>query len=44
MKTRLKDLTGRSNGMGYERRKQKLKEYIGGWTGYYHLANMKCFL
>ena len=44
MKTRLKDLTGRSNGMGYERRKQKLKEYIGGWTGYYHLANMKRFL
>ncbi len=44
MKTRLKDLTGRSNGMGYERRKQKLKEYIGGWIGYYHLANMKRFL
>lgn len=44
MKTRLRDLTGRSNGMGYERRKQKLKEYIGGWTGYYHLANMKRFL
>ena len=26
MKLRLKELTGRSNGMGYERRKQKLKE------------------
>lgn len=44
MKLRLKKLTGRSNGMGYERRKQKLREYIRGWIGYYHLANMKCLL
>ena len=41
---RLKELTGRSNGMGYERRKQKLKEYVRGWVGYYHLAKMKCLL
>lgn len=41
MKLRLKELTGRSNGMGYERRKQTLKEYIRGWICYYHLANMK---
>ena len=26
---------------GGEKRKQKLKEYIRGWVGYYHLANMK---
>ena len=44
MKTRLKELTGRSNGMGYARRKQKLKEYVRGWIGYYHLANMKQLL
>ena len=44
MKTRLKQLTGRSNGMGYARRKQKLKEYIIGWIRYYHLANMKRLL
>ena len=44
MKTRLKELTGRSNGMGYERRKRKLKEYVRGWIGYYHLANMKRLL
>ncbi len=44
MKLRLKELTGRSNGMGNERRKQKLKEYIRGWIGYYHLANMKRLL
>ena len=44
LKTRLKALTGRSNGMGYARRKQKLKEYIRGWIGYYHLAHMKRLL
>lgn len=42
MKSRLKELTSRSKGWGYERRKQKLKEYIRGWTGYYRLAQMKC--
>ena len=41
MKSALKELTSRSNGWGYEKRKQKLKEYIRGWVGYYHLANMK---
>src|SRR5574344_2090468 len=41
MKSRLKELTSRSNGWGYDKRKQKLKEYIQGWVGYYHLANMK---
>ena len=34
----------RSNGWGYAKRKQKLEEYIKGWVGYYHLANMKRFL
>lgn len=44
LKARLKELTGRSNGMGYERRKQKLMEYIRGWIGYYHMAKMKRLL
>ena len=44
LKSRLKELTNRSNGWGYVKRKQKLKEYILGWIGYYHLADMKCFL
>ena len=44
MKSRLKELTSRSNGWGYAERKQKLKEYIRGWVGYYHLANMKRLL
>ena len=44
IKSRLKELTNRSNGWGYMKRKQKLKEYIRGWIGYYHLADMKRFL
>ena len=44
MKARLKELTSRSNGWGYAKRTQKLEEYIKGWVGYYHLANMKRFL
>lgn len=44
MKSRLKELTSRSNGWGYAKRKHKLKEYIRGWVGYYHLANMKRLL
>ena len=41
---RFQQLTSRSNGWGYSKRKQKLKEYIRGWVGYYHLANMKRLL
>lgn len=41
MKAKLKELTSHSNGWGYELRKQKLKEYILGWIGYYHLGQIK---
>ncbi len=44
MKSRLRELTSRSNGWGYEKRKLKLTEYVRGWVGYYHLASMKTFL
>jgi len=44
MKTKLKELTRRSNGMGYERRKTTLKRYIRGWMEYYKLAECKNFL
>ncbi len=44
MKSRLKEMTSRSNGWGYAWRKRKLTEYIRGWVGYYHLANMKRLL
>lgn len=41
MRRRLKELTGRSNGMGYAKRKEKLRLYIKGWVNYYHLGTMK---
>ena len=41
LKAKLKELTKRSNGWGYEKRKQKLNEYIRGWVGYFYLAEMK---
>lgn len=41
LKTRLKALTGRSNGMGYEKRKTSLRLFICGWLEYFKLADMK---
>ena len=43
LKSKLKELTGRSNGMGYEQRKESLKEYMRGWMEYYKLADGKNF-
>lgn len=40
MKAKLKELTSRSNGWGYERRKEKLRQYITGWVNYFKLADM----
>ena len=44
MKSRLKELTGRSNGMGYDERKTALKLFIRGWIEYFKFADMKTFL
>jgi RNA-directed DNA polymerase len=44
MKARIKELTARSNGLGYELLKLKLKQYITGWTNYFKLADMKNLL
>jgi group II intron reverse transcriptase/maturase len=44
LKSRLKELTSRSKGFGYERCKIRLKEYIRGWIGYYQLADMRSYL
>lgn len=44
LKSRLKEITSRSKGFGYEKCKANLKEYIQGWIGYYKLAEMKSFL
>lgn len=40
-KSGLKKLTGRSNGMGYEKRKSSLRLFICGWLEYFKLADMK---
>jgi RNA-directed DNA polymerase len=41
MKTRIKELTSRSNGWGNERRKEALSQYIKGWVQYFRLADMR---
>src|SRR5574344_294971 len=44
LKSKLKELTSRSKGFGYDRCKIKLKEYIRGWISYYKLADMNKYL
>jgi group II intron reverse transcriptase/maturase len=44
LKSKLKDLTGRSNGMGYEKRKLSLRLFIRGWLEYFKLADIKSWL
>lgn len=40
IRRKLKTLTSRSNGMGYTKRKEALRQYLRGWTEYYNLADM----
>jgi hypothetical protein len=44
MKERIRTLTSRSNGWGYARRKETLRQYITGWVNYFKLADMKTLL
>lgn len=44
MKARIKELTARSNGFGYDELKLKLKQFITGWLNYFKLADMKSLL
>ena len=44
MRAKLKLITGRSNGMGYERRKEALHQIIRGWVEYFKLADAKKYL
>lgn len=44
LKAKLKLLTGRSNGMGYERRKVALHQVIRGWVSYFKYADVKSLL
>jgi group II intron reverse transcriptase/maturase len=40
MKERMRTLTSRSNGWGYARRKEALRQFITGWVNYFKLADM----
>lgn len=44
LRTKLKELTSRSNGWGYEKRKEKLTYAIRGWVNYFRLAEMRNYL
>jgi RNA-directed DNA polymerase len=44
MKERIRTLTSRSNGWGYARRKDALRQYIIGWVNYFKLADMSKLL
>ena len=41
MRSKIRELTSRSNGWGNARRKERLKQYITGWVNYFKLADMK---
>lgn len=41
MKTKIKELTSRSNGWGNEFRAERIKRYIIGWVNYFKIADMK---
>ena len=40
LRRKLKQITSRSNGMGYEQRKTALRNYLQGWTEYFKYADM----
>jgi RNA-directed DNA polymerase len=44
MKSKIKEITSRSNGTGNESRIKKLKSYITGWVNYFKIADMKNLL
>lgn len=41
MKNKIREITKRSNGKGYQRIKEKLTQYIRGWVNYFKIADMK---
>src|SRR5690606_16261010 len=44
MKAKIKELTARNNGIGYDQLKGKLKRFIAGWLNYFKLADMNKLL
>lgn len=41
LKEKIREVTGRSNGMGIEARKTRLNQIIRGWVNYFKLADMR---
>ena len=44
LKDKIRQITGRSNGMGIQRRKERLLQIVRGWVNYFKLADMKKIL
>ena len=44
MKSKIRELTSRSNGWGNEYRKLRIKQYVQGWVRYFRLARLKTLL
>ncbi len=44
MKDKIRELTGRSNGMSNAVREEKYQQYVRGWVEYFRLADMKNLL
>jgi group II intron reverse transcriptase/maturase len=44
MRSKVKELTSRSNGMGNELRATELRRYIMGWVNYFKIADIKTLL
>jgi len=44
LKDKIREVTGRSNGMGIEQRKTRINQVIRGWVNYFKLADMKYLL
>lgn len=44
MKAKVKEITARNSGLGYDLLKLKLKQFITGWVNYFKLADMKKLL
>lgn len=44
LKVKIREITGRSNGMGIRQRKERLLQIVRGWVNYFKLADMKKLL
>ncbi|MDK2936405.1 MAG: RNA-directed polymerase [Eubacteriaceae bacterium] len=44
LKDKIRQITGRSNGMGIQRQKERLLQIVRGWVNYFKLADMKNIL